>query len=218
MTTYSYQGVALAVHETGIYHEIDCNAVREVQRDYFWDVIDPLDLRWVLDIGAHIGSFSVFVASRNPHVNIVAIEPEVSNFNLLSDNVAPFNVLAFYAFVGYSKSLNTIEIDPCNSGGHRITADGNGKPAPSRTTLERLIGTLHIDLLKIDCEGCECDVLLNCTDEVFSQIDCIVGERHQTIEAFNAGIGARLAQWYTLLDRPNPETAERGVFLAVRKQ
>lgn len=219
MTTYTYGGITLHIRNDK-YHNIDCLAVREVQETYFWDEINPRDLRTVIDIGAHIGAFSVYVAHRNPNTQIVAIEPEGNNYDYLTQNVnLKPNVLPLHAFVGYDKSLNTIIVDPENSGGHCIVAGDSSIPAPRMITVEQIIDLYQwdqVDLLKIDCEGCEVDVLSNMPDETFKKINRIVGERHQTYDDFWDLIGKRLDQWYSIIDQPHPGVPDRGVFMAVR--
>lgn len=219
MTTYTYGAISMQVRD-GTHHYIDRLAVREVQDTYFWDEINSHDLRTVIDIGAHIGAFSAYLAHRNPNTQIVAIEPEPDNYDLLTQNVVlrP-NILALHAFIGYDKSLNTLLIDPRNTGGHRIVAGDAAIPAPRMITIEQIIDLyqwVQVDLLKIDCEGCEADVLVNMPDETLKKIKRIVGERHQTYDDFWALIGSRLDQWYSIIDQPHPGVPDRGVFLAVR--
>src|SRR3989339_1463546 len=42
----------------------------------------------ILDVGAHIGLFSLYVRALNPTVPIIALEPEVNNFKRLEKTIA----------------------------------------------------------------------------------------------------------------------------------
>lgn len=41
----------------------------------------------VMDIGAHIGSFSIFAASQAKNIKVYGFEPILENFNLLEENI-----------------------------------------------------------------------------------------------------------------------------------
>jgi len=41
----------------------------------------------IIDIGAHIGKYSIIASKINPNAKIYAIEPEKDNFNLLNKNI-----------------------------------------------------------------------------------------------------------------------------------
>ena len=49
--------------------------------------------RTLVDAGANIGLASLYFANRFPSANIIAIEPEQSNFDLLRKNVAPYETI-----------------------------------------------------------------------------------------------------------------------------
>jgi FkbM family methyltransferase len=44
----------------------------------------------IIDAGANIGLTSVVYANRYPEARVIAIEPEVSNFQLLKENAASY--------------------------------------------------------------------------------------------------------------------------------
>jgi hypothetical protein len=59
-----------------------------IQGQYGFDL--PFQPRVILDAGANIGLTSVYFAKKYPHARIVAIEPEASNFDVLTRNVRPY--------------------------------------------------------------------------------------------------------------------------------
>ena len=217
---YSYEGLTLDIH-TGAYEEADRWVLHEVQFDYSWPAVLARQPRTVLDLGANIGAYSAYAAQCLPGAQIVAIEPDADNYSYLCRNTAPFSrCTALYGYIGYNPQPVRLERHPLTSGGARLVPDVIGDVIP-RYTLEQMMvvaGWQTIDLLKIDCEGCECDVLLNAPAEVLQRIGCIVGERHSDEAEFDATIGARLGQWFNVTRyRPFEPVAIPGMFLAVRK-
>ena len=76
-----------------------CNEV--VTSDcYHVQALRDIDIRTVVDVGAHIGSFSVLAASLWPSAKIVAFEPDNENFALLRENTARYGVVASVSLVG----------------------------------------------------------------------------------------------------------------------
>ncbi|PIS12437.1 hypothetical protein COT70_00905 [candidate division WWE3 bacterium CG09_land_8_20_14_0_10_47_33] len=149
----------------------------------------------VLDAGAHIGLFSIFVASKFVGVRVFAFEPEPSNFALLKENIKnnylqdkifPFKV----ALAAESRGRVKFFAHPDNLGMHTLAMSGKGssktvKEASSfeadTVTLEEIFKKNKLprcDLLKMDCEGCEYPVLLSTPESVLKKIGCLTLEYH----------------------------------------
>lgn len=142
----------------------------------------------VLDLGAHVGMVSIYLARKFPFIDIRAFEPSPENFsnfvtNLTANNVA--NVQAFnQAVTGDGRDLNMIAYYECNSGG--ATAQLQNMTLPHRvnfqtasTTLDAIFKDQEINrckLLKIDVEGSEYEILLNST--CLDRVEYLVGEFH----------------------------------------
>jgi FkbM family methyltransferase len=141
----------------------------------------------VLDIGAHKGVFVAYAATRTKN-HILAYEPDKDNFeNLLYlieinnwHNVTPINKAIstrngnqdFYLSKHNSRS-NLIGRDPV------IGFTLQDKTTVGTIKLESVLESLHhIDFLKIDCEGAEQAILLNCNEETFNKIRMISAEYH----------------------------------------
>lgn len=139
----------------------------------------------VFDIGAHIGSFSIYAASKGAIV--YAFEPENRNYELLLRNIRinklekdiiPFK-LGIYKFSGKIPLF----ISKLGSGGHSIITKN---PFKNRSEIEvvtisdvcKKLSIDKIDLLKIDVEGAEYDIFSNMSSGTFKIIDKIVGEYH----------------------------------------
>jgi FkbM family methyltransferase len=130
-----------------------------------------------IDVGANVGLFSLFVASRaGTNAQIVAIEPEPQNLKRLRFNIAanpgiPIRVAP--VALGETKGLVALEVDERDRGGTRIRTLNNmegGRPelachgpvVECCTLLELLkqYQIAHVDALKIDVEGAEDAVLV----------------------------------------------------------
>lgn len=163
--------------------------IREFQRDqYNLSEINfhPGDV--VIDIGAHVGVFSCYVAKRFPLVRVLAFEPVPENFASLQDNVRAnglSNVVALnQAVTGDGRDVEIMVDLLRNSGG------GSAQQRPVRlathsyytvpsTTLDRILEEHVPDacrLLKIDCEGSEHEILH--ASRLLDRIQYVRGEFH----------------------------------------
>ncbi len=148
--------------------------------------VSPGDV--ILDIGAHVGVVSAWLAQRYPYAFIVACEPFPETFNLLTTNlvangvknVLPLNL----ALSGDGRFVDLISHPWSNSGGstaHLADMDLHGhiKRRVMSWTLDELLDRLNITrcgLLKIDCEGSEYEILLS--SRQLSRIKVVRGELH----------------------------------------
>ena len=148
------------------------------------------DLRWdeirtIVDIGATVGCFTLWVVKRAPQARVVAVEPNPNVYPFLIDNIAQNEltnrVVAMPAALG-AKAGHATVIDSSFSTLARAVPDPNPSPSSmSMVTLQDVLneaGLDECDLLKVDCEGCEYDILLGTSDVVLGRIDTIVCEFH----------------------------------------
>jgi len=144
-------------------HEID-------YVEAFADACRDADL--VYDIGANVGHFSLVAGTVNPYAEIVAFEPESSNFERLCENIHgnDFDDRACLMQVALGDKKKEIDIF-CTShvpgiGGHRVKADGEKSNEANITVpslkVDGLVDRGELappDLIKIDVEGFEMKVL-----------------------------------------------------------
>jgi FkbM family methyltransferase len=124
-----------------------------------------------VDIGANVGLFSLFVASRaGQEARILAVEPEPGNlrrleFNIRANPGVPITIIP--KALSDETGVVAVELDRRDRGGTRTKKiDQAGESAgtvrvPSQTLLDVLAGegVDAVDALKIDVEGLE-DVIL----------------------------------------------------------
>lgn len=138
----------------------------------------------VVDIGAHIGSFSVF-ASRFAS-KVYSFEPVNDNYVILQENLEMNKIKNVYSFkMAVSDKTGEKELFICdnNCGGHSFYINGKSskKTMVPTISLEDLMVSNNIyaiDFLKMDCEGAEYDILLNCPKRILDKIKKISMEYH----------------------------------------
>ena len=135
----------------------------------------------VVDVGANVGVFSLF-AARTARA-VYALEPSSSNFSLLTSNT--------------SRARNIVPLNlACSRSDGRAFLDVSSDPvsfslAPSgRSTRQEMVEVISLatlfdrykiewcDFLKLDCEGCEFDVILDSEPSLMSRISRIAMEYH----------------------------------------
>jgi FkbM family methyltransferase len=138
-------------------------------------------LRTVLDVGAHVGAFTLKVKRFWPQAAVIAAEPDPDSAALLRRNVAGLDRVALFAgaVVGRPGVREVLlrQAGRANDDGNAAASEvteltapltgGGREPALPTTVVEaadilELLahhGDPEIDLLKLDCEGAEGEIL-----------------------------------------------------------
>lgn len=117
-----------------------------------------------VDVGAHVGYFSVLAAERvGPEGSVIAVEPEARNLDLLHRNLARngvdrARVIPFAA--GARTGWSRLAVDDRNRGGHRLVA-GDDPDGGSWVRCVRLDDVLpaRVDVIKIDAQGYDHEIV-----------------------------------------------------------
>jgi FkbM family methyltransferase len=139
----------------------------------------------IIDIGSHIGIFSIYAAKKAYKGKVYAFEPISSNYSILKKNISLNsikNIIIENKGISNKRGKKKIYInkDPGGNSSY-IYKNGDKNIISNMTTLQRIIKENNIskvNLLKIDCEGAEYDILLNCPDNIFLKIERISLEYH----------------------------------------
>lgn len=167
---------------------VDSDAIYEVLNSPYYRVARLLldEHAVVIDVGAHIGSFTMFSVAQGAR-RVLALEPIPSNYTLLVENVSlnsfQSQVQAFNMAAWSSTGKREMPVADDNTGGSGFYY---GKEAVRKTSVQCIhLGDLmdkedvqHCDLLKLDCEGAEFEILSTLPQAAWRKIKAIVLEYH----------------------------------------
>jgi len=137
----------------------------------------------VIDIGAHIGLFSLLVSQLCKTGKILSFEPARENFDLLVsnlklnhiENVLPFNIAV-------SKNSGRLDLFLNNDqSAHSIFSKSPEAINVESTSLQKIFEENKISsckMLKLDCEGAEYEIIDSLPSEYLDKIQNIVMEYH----------------------------------------
>jgi FkbM family methyltransferase len=202
----------------------------------------PIDVQGcvVVDVGAHIGAFSVFAAARGAR-RVLAYEPGDENFRLLAINAMGHPAIETHRAAVWRSDRHGATVDwrastnPKNTGGGTVIAcraiagtpvDRAPRLAVEAVAFDAIVERVGVvGLLKIDAEGSEYPILA--TSRRLDRVEAIVGEYH-AVEQPDASMRVPdLDEWsgealMSLLEERGFEVATRhlggvGVFRARRR-
>ena len=123
-------------------------------------------LSYVIDIGAHIGIYTIKKALQNQETRFYSIEPEINNFKKLIENIKLNNlenITPLRLAISDKEGYFNLYIDEFGSGQHSLLKRSKRYEKIKVTTLDKLVKKLNlksIDLIKIDTEGAEYSILV----------------------------------------------------------
>ena len=159
-----------------------------VDREYsFIDVFDNSQLPTrILDVGAHIGTFALWCASRAPAARILCIEANPGTFRILHKNVERWSYAGIelqieHAAAGAADGEELRMFEPVGSS-MSARVDKSGSVQVSSLSFASLVQLCApngevIDLAKIDIEGSE-EALICSNPNVLRRIRALVVELH----------------------------------------
>ncbi|MBI4975528.1 FkbM family methyltransferase [Candidatus Peregrinibacteria bacterium] len=160
-----------------------------VDRDYkiLDDVIKKADCP-IVDIGAHIGCFSIYASVLNPSARVFAFEPEEENFKTLKENLklnSIKNVIAKNLAVYGVSGVRDLYISKDSHNNSFVLREENSKKVNCvdfGSLIERFFvkgGYKFFSLVKMDCEGSEFSIFENFKREWFSFVKVFYIEYHE---------------------------------------
>jgi FkbM family methyltransferase len=149
-------------------------------------------VKWVLDIGAFIGTFSLKAKSLWPSANVIAFEPSAESAALYRLNTAQLKNIVLYEAAAVRRGQSKVVHLVANNSFHAarrvaevISQFGDSPPAGEPVKAVALVDVLKahgnpaIELLKIDAEGVEADLLEDLKKaDYLKRINWIRGEWH----------------------------------------
>jgi len=139
-------------------------------------------IKTVVDLGANVGLSALYFLQQYPNAQVICVEPEASNFKMLSKNLQPeiatgkvkalqVAAMAQDGFVSF-ESANAKYNSRVVQGGFE-----NNIPSVSIPTLMERFEIDHIDLLKVDVEGAEKYIFSGNIDWL-QKVDDVIIELH----------------------------------------
>jgi len=142
----------------------------------------PLKDKTIIDIGACTGDTSIYFALKGAK-KIIAVEPFPNNFKILKKNITENKfdelIIPILGACGYLKK--EISINPnLHDGMRSILHEFSDGIKISTITLEDIIKDFDVSnaILKLDCEGCEYETILNSSSEILQTFTDIQIEYH----------------------------------------
>lgn len=148
----------------------------------------PVKDRVVIDIGANIADSSIYFAMRGAR-KVIALEPFPKNFEIAQKNIA---------LNGFTDKIELINAGCCGGQSSKdMILDASAKGASCQTIQSSLGSIIHfyslgelVDeysanspaILKLDCEGCEYDIILSNDTAVLGKFSHIQIEYHYGYE------------------------------------
>lgn len=186
-----------------INNDADLSVFREIFLDRDYGILKDLishATNPILDIGAHVGLFSLYAHALNPTVSIYAFEPDESNFKALKEhlrinhisNVFPKNIAV--ASTSGMRELN-ISLDSHNHSFFTAWKESDDSPQESASLKTRKVQASSLQdiftsnktkfniemysLIKMDCEGAEFEILNSLSAEQLSLAAAYYIEYHE---------------------------------------
>jgi FkbM family methyltransferase len=151
----------------------------------------------IIDVGASTADSSVYFAVKGAKV-VFGLEPMKESFDIATYNVNINNLESKVHLINAALSYKTGRVEMivssqnpnANSINPTETVRAGGINFDSKRVVETIslkdivsqFSLIKIDLLKMDCEGCEYEVLQGLDEETYSRIDSIILEFHDGIK------------------------------------
>lgn len=145
---------------------------------YYKDLLELNVQPLIIDCGANIGASSVYFKLVFPDAKIVAIEPEISNYQLLAENVKQFSIDVTNVAIGSQEGHMWLSNPGLSDWGFRVgdTGDYEVDVLTPNAVLEKYDRCAPF-IIKIDIEGSELNLFETATEWV-AKFSLLIVELH----------------------------------------
>lgn len=145
----------------------------------------------VIDVGAHIGTFSLLLADMAPAGKIFALEPADDTFAVLEKNVTANSldkrmIPCKVALYNNNSKVKLFHDEQSGNWGHSIVSELSQTFEEVETvTMDTFFeqhGIEHCNLIKFNCEGAEFKIIESVSDKTLNKIDTWIILFHEDLE------------------------------------
>lgn len=178
----------LRIH--GIAHTIRCRptgsdryALSQIFIEHDSDIPMTHSPKLIIDGGANVGYVSVLFANKYPDALILAIEPDLTNYQIARHNCSKYpNIQVIRAGIWTSDTSLVIENPDAESWAFKVCESAsptpNSVPGYTISSLLTYYGIDMVDLLKLDIEGAEENIFSSPNLEWLSKVKILAVEIH----------------------------------------
>jgi FkbM family methyltransferase len=154
-----------------------------LNQEYNVKLITP---KVVIDGGANIGLFALYIKNKYPEAKIICVEPDIENFDVLKKNISPYENIFCENCGLWNRDAKLKVYDKYEMGKWAMVVEEdavNGNiSAVSLKTLMQKYSIERIDVLKLDIETSEKQLFLDNYDYWLSKTKIIIIELHDWME------------------------------------
>ena len=141
----------------------------------------------IIDVGAHVGYFTIYAAQKAKNGKIISFEPSKESFQVLENNLKINNiqnVIGENLGVRSKSGDSILYIDKNHEIGDSMFSNDEDltKENVQVTSIPEIVKKHKIesiDLLKLDCEGAEYEIILELPSSILNTIKRIAMEVHE---------------------------------------
>ena len=154
-----------------------------IKNEYEIDSFSIKENDSIIDIGGHIGLFSLLISQKSKDAKVYSFEPIEANFNLLNSNLELNNIKNVFTFnLAVSKHLDGVNLFLSDDeSAHSIISKKSESIRVNSISLQKIFEDNKIDkckLLKLDCEGAEYEIIDSLSNEYLDKIQNMTIEYH----------------------------------------
>lgn len=131
--------------------------------EYKLDLINLSKNPTIVDLGGHIGSFSIPLARKLKNkCKIYTFEPDKNNYELLKRNIKLNNIKSITSYnyaIGAKNGIGYLKNKNINNDAYHLSDSKKDSTECEIKTLKKMFGNKKIDLLKMDIEGGEYKII-----------------------------------------------------------
>lgn len=168
--------------------EVDRSVAAEIFKIREYRIAEPAisQAKTIVDVGAHIGLFSLYCHTLNSNVKIIALEPEPNNLKRLAEILKLNKIfkvkilpIALAGETGKAQLILASDSHNHHLGDLEATGEGIEVKTTNLSDLKKQFKIKQIDVLKMDIEGGEFTTVDNWQLADFASIKTLILEYHE---------------------------------------